>query len=150
MRPEHWTTTAEPRTVRRPATLVRGDSTDGRVAVVELEAVGGMEPPRHLHANEDELLYVLEGELTVYIGEEVRRAAAGSCLFFSRGTEHGYAVESETARLLIVLTPAGLEEFLEETGASLHLEGIEHLIALAARYGIAITGPRPSAGGCGR
>ena len=142
MIPELPTAGTENRGARRATTLVRGDATGGRLAVVELHEVPGHEPPRHLHADEDELVYVLEGELTVCVGEEVHRAPAGTCLFLPRGTDHGYAVESAVARLLVVLAPAGPEGFVEEalSGAG----GVERLIATAARYGVAITGPAPA------
>ncbi len=133
--------------VRRATTLVRGEATGGRLAVVELLEVRGHEPPRHLHANEDEVVYVLEGELTVCVGADVHRAAAGTCLFLPRGTDHGYAVESTVARLLMVLTPAGCEGFVGEADEPFSGDGVERLIARAARYGVAITGPAPAARG---
>ena len=135
------------RAARRVMTLVRGEATGGRLAVVELHEVQGHEPPRHLHANEDEIVYVLAGALTVCVGEDVHRATAGACLFLPRGTEHGYAVESGSARLLVVLLPAGFERFFEEADAAPSEAGVERLIAVAARYGVAITGPAPTAGG---
>ena len=133
--------------VRRAMTLVRGEATGGRLAVVELHEARGHEPPRHLHAHEDEVVYVLEGALTVCVGEDVHRATAGTCLFLPRGIEHGYAPESGWTRLLVVLIPAGLEGFFEDADVSPSRAGVERLIAVAARYGVAITGPAPTAGG---
>ena len=135
---------------RQATTLVRGDATSGRLAVVELLEVRGHEPPCHLHANEDEVVYVLEGMLTVHVGEDARRAAAGSCLFLPRGTEHGYVVESAAARLLVVLAPAGGEGFVGEADWSSGGEGVERLVAAAARHGVTITGPAPAVGGAAR
>ncbi|MDP9368664.1 MAG: cupin domain-containing protein [Chloroflexota bacterium] len=136
-------TESDDRRVNQVVALIRGDQTGGRLAIVELQEVRGQEPPRHLHANEDELLYVLEGRLTVCVGENILQAPAGTCLWLPRGVDHGYAVESSEARLLVVLAPAGVEEFFEEARASPSHEGVERLIAVAARYGIAITGPAP-------
>ncbi|MDP9358489.1 MAG: cupin domain-containing protein [Chloroflexota bacterium] len=147
MKSEQLTTEVNNREARRPVTLVRGDATGGRLAVVELHEVQGQGPPRHLHANEDEIIYVLEGTLTVCVGEDILQATTGTCLFFPRDTEHGYAVESAAARLLVVLTPAGLEGFFGELDAEPSSEGVERLIAVAARYGIAITGPAPTVEG---
>ena len=132
---------------RRARTLVRGDQTSGRLAVVELAEVAGHEPPRHLHTNEDEIIYVLEGALTLFVGEDVHKATVGSCSVLTRGTEHSYALESATARLLVVLVPAGLEDFFIEANALQTETGVERLIAVAARYGSAITGPAPTVGG---
>ncbi len=128
----------------RATTLLRGNDTGRRLAIVELLEVRGREPPRHLHINEDEVIYVLEGMLSVWVDEKAHHATPGTCLFLPRGTEHGYAVESGSARLLIVLAPAGLEEFLVETTMSQNPAGVEQMIAVAARYGIALTGPAPT------
>ncbi len=147
MTPERQKAESGDREPRRATTLVRTDATDGRVALVELHAVQGQEPPRHVHANEDEIIYVLEGTLTVCVGEDVHPAAAGTCVLLPRGTEHSYAVESADARLLVVLAPAGLEGFFGEAGALPSGQGVERLIAVAARYGVAITGPAPTARG---
>ena len=144
MIPEQPLAEIEDRAARRATTLLRGDSTSGRLAVVELREARGQEPPRHLHAHEDEIVYVLEGMLTVYVGETAHWASVGSCLFLPRGTEHGYAVESAEARLLVVLVPAGFERFFGEADAAPSEAGIERLIATAARYGVAITGPPPT------
>ena len=129
---------------RRVTTLVHGAETDGRLALVALDEVQGHEPPRHLHADEDEVVYVLGGALTFWVGGEARRVGAGACLLLPRGTEHGYAVETGTARLLIVLAPAGCEGFVTAVGPPTDEAGLEHLIATAARHGIAITGPPPT------
>ena len=143
------TTETNDREARRAVIRMRGEATGGRLAVVELHEVKGHEPPRHLHANEDEVVYVLEGALTVCVGADTQRAIAGTCLFLPRGTEHGYALESGSARLLVVLAPAGLEGFFEEADASPSKAGVERLIAVAARYGVAITGPAPTVEGEG-
>lgn len=130
--------------MRRETMLLRGDETGGRLAVIEFHTVQGQEPPRHVHANEDEVVYVLEGELTFWIGDDVHRATAGICLFLPRGTEHGYAVVSGVARLLVVVNPAGSEEFFVQLDASQCSVDLERLIAVAARYAIAMTGPAPT------
>ena len=127
-------------------THVCGEQTGGRLAVVETRVVAGQEPPRHVHGNEDEVVYVLDGALTFEVGEERCRASAGSCMFLPRGIEHCYALESPAARLLFLLAPAGIERFFGElTGARDGMDA-EHLITAAARYGVTITGPPASFG----
>jgi hypothetical protein len=59
-----------------------------------------------------------------------------------RGIEHYYVVESDPARLLVVVTPAGLERCLEEVRSTGRMT-VERLITIAARYGVTITGPAP-------
>jgi len=69
----------------------------------------GAEPPVHVHAREDEVYYVLEGELTFQRGHELIEAGPGDAVVLPRGMQHGFAVRSETARLLFACTPGGLE-----------------------------------------
>lgn len=128
---------------QRVTTLVSGEETDGRLALLELREVAGREPPRHVHEGEDEIVYVLAGELTFFVGEEAYPAVAGACLFLPRGTEHAYAVESGEALLLVLLTPAGLEGGFEELAAERGGRDVERLITTAAKYGVTITAPPP-------
>ena len=117
----------------------------GRVALLERVERRGAEPPLHLHTREDELVYVLAGDLTYYVGEETHTATAGAAVFLPRGQEHTFRVESAEARLLVLVVPAGLEGFYGEleqaaTGAT---SDLEQLVTIAARYGVEITGPPP-------
>jgi quercetin dioxygenase-like cupin family protein len=127
--------------MRRVTTHVYGDETGGQVAVVEVHEVEGDEMPRHVHANEDELVYVLAGVVKVRLGDTLQRLEPGASRLLRRGIEHGYTIESREVHLLIVLLPAGSELFFHEQRASRTTDGVEGLIAVAARYGIAITGP---------
>ncbi len=127
-------------------TLVRGSATGNQLALLEIHGSAGQGIVRHLHEYEDEVVYVLEGELTFHIGDTVHRARPGSCLVLPKGIEHSYVVESGLARLLVAVTPAGLEGFLEDI-AQTDRVSVEHLITVAARYGITITGPAPEGGG---
>jgi quercetin dioxygenase-like cupin family protein len=124
--------------------LVAGSATGNQLALLEIHGSAGGGIVRHVHEHEDEVVYVLEGELTFYIGEEVHRAREGSCLVLPRGIEHSYVVESGRARLLVTVIPAGLEGLLEDVTAADRMD-VERLITVAARYGITITGPAPEA-----
>ncbi len=121
------------------AVLVPGDLTEGRFAIVETRARRGSEPPRHVHSREDELIYVLEGRVTFDRDGERLDGPAGTWVFLPRGCEHTYAVESAAVRLLVILSPAGLETCRCEPEAD--QPGVERLVAIAARYGVAITSP---------
>jgi len=125
--------------------LVAGEQTDGRFAFVETRQKRGCEVPTHAHSREDELIYVLEGEVTFEVNGERIDRPAGTCLFLPRGTAHTFTVESTDARMLVMLSPAGLEH---DAGELAHVPGcdtdphfIEQMIARAARFGVSITGP---------
>jgi quercetin dioxygenase-like cupin family protein len=89
-----------------------GKETGGHYTLVEVLEPEGEEAPLHVHHNEDEAFWVLEGELTFEVGEEKIKASPGSFLFGPRDVPHRYTVDSGPARLLFILSPAGFEEFI--------------------------------------
>lgn len=124
--------------------LAAGDQTQNRFALVEIDARAGEEPPLHIHTREDELVYVVRGEVTVYLDGAERRCAAGECALLPLGSEHTWRVESGEARLLILATPAGLEGYYAALAEPVEPERrVERLIAASARYGVEIVGPAP-------
>ena len=128
--------------------LVAGTETGGRLALVATVEVPGAEPPCHCHHGEDEVLYVVAGELAVYVGNRWVAAPAGTAVHVPRGVEHSFAVLGDTAQVLTILAPAGFEGFYrDERSGSPWASGtpteIERLIARAARHGCDITGPHP-------
>jgi quercetin dioxygenase-like cupin family protein len=80
-------------------------STNG-AAVIEYVTKQGEEPPDHTHPTEDEMFYVLEGELTFRCGDEAFEVEAGGFVFLPRGVAHGYTMRSQgPIRLLVVTAP---------------------------------------------
>jgi quercetin dioxygenase-like cupin family protein len=97
-------------------TLVRmkltGAETGGRFALWEAVLPRGAAPPLHSHP-QDETAYVLEGELTAWLADdEPRRYGAGGAVFAPGGMPHAFHVESDTARMLFLSTPAGIEDMV--------------------------------------
>jgi mannose-6-phosphate isomerase-like protein (cupin superfamily) len=134
------------------ATIKSGsDSTDGVVTVVEMRAPEGMGSPLHIHHDEDEWFYVIEGEVAFLVGEERYDAKAGSFVYGPRDVQHTFLVTSPEARFLLVCEPTGFEDFVREAGVpaeSLTIPGPEvpipdpeRLTAIAAKYGMDILGP---------
>src|SRR5258708_30594681 len=74
---------------------------------IETDDPRGSGPPLHLHHNEDETFYVLEGEVTVQVGDERIDLRAGDYLFGPPGIAHAYIVRSERARMLVTASPGG-------------------------------------------
>ena len=86
--------------------LATGEQTGDAFTLVDERALRGESVPLHRHPDDMESFYVLEGELTLYIGDEPGAlAAAGAFAHIPGGTAHGFRVESETARYLILTTP---------------------------------------------
>jgi quercetin dioxygenase-like cupin family protein len=96
--------------------LVSGDETGGRLALVEIEVPRGHMPPLHVHRSEDESFFVLDGELTLYVGEEALRLDAGDAAVAPMRVPHTFRVESETARILVAAAPAGFDRFVAAVG----------------------------------
>ncbi len=128
-------------------------ATGGRCWAKEILAPRGTAPARHMHTHEDEALYVLDGEVTVYIGEEVAHATPGSFLWTPREVEHAFCVESETARML-VFSSGDFDRFFFETGTPAATPTLppppteppelDALIAAAQEYGVITVGPPPA------
>ncbi len=88
-----------------------GADTGGAFLLFEDHVVEGKTTPLHAHANEDETLYLLEGETLLHIDGEEHRLAAGGMAFVPRGVPHAFLVTSATARLLTLLVPGSAEAF---------------------------------------
>ncbi len=70
--------------------------------------------PSHAHTREDEIWYVLEGELTFKIDNQLRSAGPGSVVFGPRNLMHSYRISKAPAKYLLMLTPAGIERIFSE------------------------------------
>jgi quercetin dioxygenase-like cupin family protein len=98
-----------------PKVLLRSEESDGQVAIVDLS--GGGRPPLHRH-DFDEAFYILEGELTFQLGEDIFTRSAGELAFAPRGVAHTYAnLSGAPARALLVITPAGFERYFDRIAA---------------------------------
>lgn len=89
-----------------------GEQAGGDWAVVEWRVRAGDEPPLHTHTREDETLYVLEGSITAYVGDQRIDVEAGSYAALPKDVPHGLTVRGDEARLLVALVPAGAEYLL--------------------------------------
>ncbi len=95
---------------------VTGEHTHGQLALAEVRAPLGSGSPNHTHRDEEEAWYILEGELTFWLGDAVRTASAGDFVFGPKGVAHQFRVDSDEARFLIIVTPAGFEDFTRVCG----------------------------------
>jgi quercetin dioxygenase-like cupin family protein len=125
--------------------------TGGQAVVIEQLAPRGSGSPLHVHHNEDEWFYVLEGELTIWAGGQTVVAGPGSLVFGPREVPHTFIVSSETARYLLVAQPAGFEDFvraLAEPATALEIPpaptsppDMGPILEAASAAGIEILGP---------
>ena len=132
------------------------EQTGGQYTLVEILAPEGYPGVLHVHHHEDEGFWILEGELTVYVGDQTLKAYPGSFLFGPKDVPHAFTVDSGPARLLFVLPPAGFEDLIREMGEPARELTIppqpeeppdeaemERMMAIAAKYEGEILGPSP-------
>lgn len=93
--------------------------TGGDYYVFEVATPAGAGIPPHVHQNEDEVIYIIEGTYEIFLNGRTFIATAGSVLNFARYAPHGFTnVGSSTGRTVWVVTPGiGFEQFFEELGA---------------------------------
>jgi quercetin dioxygenase-like cupin family protein len=94
-----------------------GSHTNGAFALIEQNNQPGTTVPEHFHTQEDEIFYVLEGEMEFTVAKEKIVATAGTTVFLPRGVPHSFRVAGNGARALIMLQPAGTEKMFRELHA---------------------------------
>ncbi len=129
-----------------------GEDTNGAFALSELTAQPEFGPPPHIHHREDESYYVLEGEFEFLDNGRTFAAGAGSFVYLPKGRLHMHrATGNRPARALVLVTPAGVEKFIEEAGEPAiegsspppppELPEVERIVATAQKYGIEVPPP---------
>lgn len=108
------------------------------LGVTEVLIRPGEEPPLHVHKNEDEWFYMLEGEMTFHVGDENCSGSAGAFVSFPRGIPHTFSVESPTARFIVMNTPGGFERMFE-----LAPKTPEEAVRAMTAFGMEVVGPHP-------
>jgi quercetin dioxygenase-like cupin family protein len=129
-------------------TLASGEDTGGAYALIHAEVPPGGGPPPHVHRREDEAFFVLEGELAFQADGRDIPAAPGAWVTLAKGSLQTFKnVGTTTARMLIVVTPSGLEKFFAEVGREAKdrsspppstPDDIQRLLATAPKYGLEI------------
>ena len=83
------------------------------LGVTEVILRPGEEPPFHIHKNEDEWFYVVEGQVTFHVGGNQYSGTTGAFVSYPRGIPHTFTIESPSARFLVITTPGGFERMFE-------------------------------------
>ena len=131
-----------------------GTDTDGAFLLVEELARRGKVTPLHIHPEEEETFYVLEGEVLLHLDGSERSLGTGGFVSVPRGLPHAYLVTSEVARSLVLITPGdrAMEAFFRDAGEPASQRAlpperpldIERIGAAAERTGaVKILGPPP-------
>ncbi|NEP82953.1 MAG: cupin domain-containing protein, partial [Okeania sp. SIO3B3] len=136
--------------------LETGEDTYGQYALLDFLVPPQAGPPAHIHTREDEVFYIVDGEINFQVGNQLFTGTAGDFIPYTRGELHAFKnLGTETARMLVIAAPAGLENFLREAGqpvpdpsiipvpgqpvsdpSNIPEDDIQKLIALAPSYGL--------------
>ncbi|WP_212004891.1 cupin domain-containing protein [Chitinophaga sp. HK235] len=94
--------------------LIASATTQHNFSLIDISLPKGVEPPSHTHTREDETFYLLEGEMTFYIGEQCITARPGEAVFAPRMVPHHFKIMTASATFLTLITPGTfLDYFLE-------------------------------------
>ena len=126
---------------------LRGEETGDSIMMFEETIPAGTKSTFHLHHDSDEVAYVLSGEVTFKIGDEVTVGGPGTCAFMPRGVPHAWkSTGTETGRALFLYTPAragGLIEEQQRTGRKFGSMNERELAETLQRHGWELLGPSP-------
>jgi quercetin dioxygenase-like cupin family protein len=89
--------------------------TGGLMSIVEVTEHPGAEAPLHVHHRDDEGFWVLEGSVTVEVGDATIEASAGDYVFGPREIPHRFTVGDQGCRMLFILVPGGIEDVIRAT-----------------------------------
>ena len=130
-----------------------GAETNGSLSLIEHVIAPGFASPWHVHHNEDESFYVIDGSMTVVVADRTITLNTGDYAFGPRGIPHGFRIEGAKPTRLLLLTSGGaFAEFVRETsepaiGATPpepKESDLPSLIAAAQKHGLSILGPMPN------
>lgn len=91
-------------------------STSGRSTTFEELCPPGVVAPPHVHDNEEEAFFVLEGNLVFLLGEQEIPAPPGTYIYIAPGTRHGFRCDSDVGRVFNTLVPGGFDHGISENG----------------------------------
>jgi len=94
--------------------LLDAEQTAGAFVLFHCYFRKGGEPPAHFHTKEDETFYILEGEICFHIGDKKFTAKAGDLVYGPKTVPHSFSLVTDTAKALLLITPAGIETFFKE------------------------------------
>jgi quercetin dioxygenase-like cupin family protein len=125
--------------------------TAGRLTAWEELLPHRSSPPLHVHHDEDEAWYVLDGELTFQVADATWSATAGSFVWAPRGLPHTFRVDSPSARMLALAVPGRFDRFVAATGRPAESSTLPPtpdgppdmaaLVSAAREHGVEILGP---------
>ncbi|MER7180251.1 cupin domain-containing protein [Streptomyces hyaluromycini] len=128
--------------------LLDSKATEGQLTVGRFNVAKGEAPPFHMHTREDEIFMLIKGEALLWLGDEQMELSEGGIVYLPRNIPHGYRITSDTADLLMITTPGGIEGMFQQAGHDVATPRPkdfaitpERLAEAAEKYGQILLGP---------
>ncbi len=124
--------------------LLTAAMTGGTMGMFEAVAAPDQGPPRHVHHHEDEIFYILSGEVIFWLDGETVTKGPGDVVFAPKGKPHTFhVIGPNPGRWITILTPGGGEKFFLDMAAGNYQlpKQIAEAAQIAATYQMEFTGP---------
>jgi quercetin dioxygenase-like cupin family protein len=122
---------------------ISGTDTDNDLAVFEQSGLtpnGG--PPLHIHPNQDEWFYVVEGTYLFQVGEDRYQLTKGDTIFLPRNVQHAFVQLTEKGKMIVSYLPAGkMEAFFQETDRWTSPPSKEEIAKVFKDHDMKVVGP---------
>ncbi len=119
------TTSGRPLPAAGGVLLAGADDTCGLFTLIHTTVPPHDSVPLHRHVAMDESFYVIDGAISVTVGDDTHEVGAGGFVFLPRAVPHRYVAGGDGAEMLIHSTPGGLERFFDDWEAGLSLSELE-------------------------
>jgi quercetin dioxygenase-like cupin family protein len=96
--------------------LATGEDTDNAYSLIQCFFRKGFTPPAHFHTAEDESFFILDGVIEFQAGSDKFTAGVGELVVLPKGIPHSFSLVTDTAKALLLITPAGFETVFKEFG----------------------------------
>ncbi len=129
---------------RFAALKLLGHETNDSIMMFEETLPAGTKSLFHLHRDSDEVAWVIEGEITFKIGDDVSVGGPGTCAFFPRNVPHAWKNRGrDTGRVLFLYTPASAGRYVEDLPKIRQVDDPQELAKVRERYHWEVVGPNP-------
>ena len=121
---------------------ISSKDTDGQLSVFEYIGTQKIGPPLHMHYDQDETFYVIEGEYIFQLGDKKTKLTAGDTIYLPRNIPHTWIQTTDYGKLIYLLQPAGkMEEFFAEFSKVTGPPVMEEMAKLFHVHGVKLVGP---------
>ncbi len=121
---------------------ISGKDTNGEIALFEYTGYEKIGPSWHVHLNQDEVFYVIEGEYRFKVGEEIMTIKAGETVFLPRKVPHTWLQLSDKGKMVYFVQPAGkMEDFFRTINNFTKPPTLKEIEKLHATHDMQLLGP---------